>query len=196
MSAVAAAAPAPVPGYTGVARFLHWLIASLTVIAVGFGLAIPQAPHNTHSRELLLLLHRSIGLTILGLMVARALWRTGHPPPHLPVTLRRMQVGLARATHAALYLLLIGMPITGYLNAAAAGLPVSFFGIAAIPPLIAENDRLSQIAIALHLAGQYLVYLLVLLHTAAALHHGIVRRDGVLELMLPPRRRGGASGQI
>jgi cytochrome b561 len=57
-------------------------------------------------------------------------------------------------THLSLYLLLISVPLAGYLNAAAAGHAVSFFGLLAIPPLIPENDRLSEIAIAVHLASQ------------------------------------------
>jgi cytochrome b561 len=80
-------------------------------------------------------------------------------------------------------------------NAAAAGHAVSFFGVLSIPPIMAENDRLSQIAIAIHLTGQYLVYLLIALHVAGALLHGVAKRDGVLERMLPVRRSRRKSGR-
>jgi cytochrome b561 len=80
------------------------------------------------------------------------------------------------------------MPIAGLVNAAAAGHSVSLFGAVSIPPLLPENDRLSQLAIALHLIGQYLIYFFLILHVAGAVLHGIVRRDGVLERMLPLRR--------
>jgi cytochrome b561 len=83
------------------------------------------------------------------------------------------------------------MPIAGYLNAAAAGHAVSFFGLVSIPPLPAINQRVSQLAIAVHLLGQYAVYGLVSLHVIGALYHGIDRRDGVLERMLPHRRGAG-----
>jgi cytochrome b561 len=73
------------------------------------------------------------------------------------------------------------MPLAGYLNAAAAGHAVSFFGIVAIPPLSPENGCLSQVAIAIHLVGQYPLYLFVGLHSAGALLHGAIRRDGVVE---------------
>jgi cytochrome b561 len=95
---------------------------------------------------------------------------------------------LSRSTHFLLYLMLIGMPLAGYLNAAADGHAVSFFGLVSIPPLMPENGRFSQIAIAVHLAGQYVVYLFVALHVAGALRHGLVKRDGVLDRMLPVRR--------
>src|SRR6266436_1602791 len=75
------------PGYDPVARSLHWLIAALAVIVVSLGWAIPGAARETGSRELLLLLHRSVGLLIIAVMLGRALWRLGHPPPPLPSSL-------------------------------------------------------------------------------------------------------------
>ena len=183
-------------GYDPVARASHWLVAMLAVVVVTLGWAIPETARNTPSRELLLLLHRSLGLTILAAMVFRGVWRWRHPPPRLPASLSAWETRLAHASHAVLYLLFIAMPLAGYLNAAAAGHPVRFFGLFDIPPILPENDRLSQIAIAAHLLGQYLVYAFVALHIAAALMHALIRRNGVLERMLPPPRRSRLSATI
>jgi cytochrome b561 len=101
-----------------------------------------------------------------------------------------LETALARFTHFILYLFLIMMPLAGYLNAAAAGHTVKFFGVVSIPPLLPENDRLSQVAIAIHLVGQYPLYLFIALHVAGALFHGAIRRDGLVERMLPLRRAG------
>jgi cytochrome b561 len=185
---VVPATPGSTAEYGGVARAVHWLVAVLAVVVVSLGWAIEAAPRNTPSRDLLLLLHRSIGLIILAAMLFRALWRWRHPPPPLPPSLTRLEAALAHFTHLALYLLLMVMPLAGYVNAAAAGHAVSFFGIVSIAPLLPENDRLSQLAIAVHLVGQYLLYLFAGLHIAGALYHGILKRDGVLERMLPMRR--------
>jgi cytochrome b561 len=179
--------PVAILSYDPVARIVHWLVAVLVAIVVGLGWAIAGAPRETGSRERLLLLHRSVGVLILALMVFRALWRIGHPPPPLPAGFSRLEALAAHVSHALLYLLLFVMPLSGVLNAAAAGHPVSVFGLVAIPPL-PENDRLSQAAIAMHLAGQFLAYALVALHVAAALMHRIVRRNGIFERMLPLRR--------
>ena len=85
-------------------------------------------------------------------------------------------------------MLLIVMPLAGCVNTAAAGHAVSLFGIVSIPPLIPENGRLAQLAIAVHPVGQYFAYFFAALHVAGALRHGVIKRDGVLERMLPLRR--------
>jgi cytochrome b561 len=149
---------------------------------------MPGAPRETGSREVLMLLHRSVGLLILALMVFRASWRLTHPAPPLPAGFPRIEALAAHADHALLYLLFLVMPLSGYLNAAAAGHWVSFFGLFAIPPLMPENPRLSQVAAAVHLTGQFVIYALVGVHVAAALMHRFVRRNGILERMLPLRR--------
>ena len=177
-------------GYDLAARAVHWLVAALAVIVITLGWAIADAPRNTPTRDLLLLLHRSVGLTILAATLFRAGWRWRHPPAPLPPSVAGFERALARSTQFFLYLIFIVMPLAGYVNEAAAGHAVSLFGVVSIPPLLPENDRLSQAAIAVHLVGQYLVYFFVSLHVAGALLHGIFRHDGVLERMLPLRRSG------
>jgi cytochrome b561 len=167
---------------------LHRLIAALAVIVVTLGWAIHGVPRETDSRDLLLLLHRSLGVSIIALMLGRALWRLGHPPPPLPASLAPIERLSAHANHLLLYVFFVVLPVSGYVNAAAAGHPVSLFGIVVIPPLLPEDGRLSQIANAVHLVGQFVVYALVAVHVAAALMHALIRRDGIFERMLPPRR--------
>ena len=133
-------------------------------------------------------MHRSIGLTILALMTFRTLWRRRHPPPPLPAAVGPVVTRLAPLTHYALYLIFIAMPLAGYVNSAAAGHDVSVFGLFSIPPLVPRDGRVAQWAIAVHLLGQYVVYLLVSLHVAGALYHRAICRDGVFERMLPLRR--------
>jgi cytochrome b561 len=178
--------------YDPVAQGLHWLVAALAVAVVGLGLTIPEAARGNTARFLILLLHRSLGITIFAVMVVRLLWRCRHAPPPLPEHMAPIERHLATAAHWMLYVLFLGMPLTGYLNSAAAGHSVDFFGVLTIPPLLPENPRLAQIAIALHLAGQWLVYLFVAMHSAAALIHHFVRRDDVMVRMLPRRAKARA----
>jgi cytochrome b561 len=174
-------------GYGRAARAMHWFVAALAVMVVVFGWATEAAARNAPARGSLLLLHGSIGLTILAVMIVRILWRWLYPAPVLPPSLTRLEAALAHLTHFGLYLLFTGMPLAGYVNAAAQGHAVSLFGMVSIPPLLPIDLRLAQAAITAHLVGQYLVYLLVAAHIAATLFHGIVRTDGVLERMLPRR---------
>jgi cytochrome b561 len=127
-------------------------------------------------------------LLILALMVFRVLWRLTHPPPPLPAGFPRLEAAAAHADHALLYAVFLVMPLTGLLNAATAGHPVRVFGLFAIPPLLPEDPIVAQVAVAIHLVGQFAVYALVAVHVAAALMHRFVRHNRILDRMLPPRR--------
>jgi cytochrome b561 len=183
-----AADPIEIECYGPVAQAVHWAVAALAFIVVALGWAMITMPRGGDSRELLLFLHRSTGLLILALMVFRSVWRLTHPTPPFPSGFPRIEAAAAHADHALLYVLFLVMPLTGLLNAAASGHPVSFFGLFAIPPLLPQDPRLSQIAVAIHLAGQFVVYALVAVHVAAALLHRFVRRNRILDRMLPLRR--------
>ena len=184
----APAEPIDIERYGAVARAVHWAVAALAVIVVGLGWAIPIMARGGEWRELALLLHRSVGLLILGLMVFRIAWRLTHPPPPLPAGFPRVEAMAAHADHMLLYVLFLVMPLSGYVNAASAGHSVSFFGLFAIPPVIPEDPLVSQVAVAVHLAGQFFIYALVAVHVAAALVHRFVRRNRILDRMLPLRR--------
>jgi cytochrome b561 len=180
--------PIEIECYGPVARAVHWAVAALAVAVVALGWAIPGSPRGGDSRELLLFLHRSVGLLILAVMVFRVIWRLTHPPPLFPAGFPRFEAAAAHADHALLYVVFLAMPLTGLVNAAAAGHPVSFFGLFAIPPFLPEDPRLAQVAVAIHLATQFVVYTLVAVHVAAALMHRFVRRNRILDRMLPLRR--------
>ena len=180
--------PIEVEAYGPVARAVHWAVATLAVVVVALGWTMTGAPRGGDSRELLLSLHRSVGLLILAFMVFRVLWRLTHPPPPLPAGFPRLEAAAAHADHALLYVVFLVMPLTGLLNAAAAGHPVRVFGLFAIPPLLPEDPILAQVAVAIHLVGQFAVYVLVAVHVAAALMHRFVRHNRILDRMLPPRR--------
>jgi cytochrome b561 len=173
--------------YDPVTRRIHWLNAILVAVTIALAWGIIGAPRHAAARAWLIALHGSCGIVVLAVMLFWAGWRGRHPSPPLRPVLRASEAWLARATQGAIFLLFIAMPITGYVSLAAAGVPLRFFGLADLPLLTPESGRLSQVAIALHLAGEFLIYGLVALHIAAALMHGLVRRDGILERMLPPR---------
>ena len=180
--------PVEIETYGLVAQAVHWAVAALAFIVVGLGWAMTMAVRGGDSRELLLFLHRSVGLLILALMTFRIVWRLTRPPPPLPSGFPRFEAAAAYADHALLYVLFLVMPLSGLLNATAAGHSVSVFGLFSIPPLLPQDPKLSQVAVAIHLAAQFFVYALVAIHVAAALTHRFVRRNRILDRMLPLRR--------
>jgi cytochrome b561 len=177
----------PEIGYDPLTRGIHWINAILALVTIMLAWGIVGAPRHSDARGWLIMLHGSFGLVILALLGFWVGWRIRRKLLPLRPLLSAIEALLARATHAAILFLFVAMPVSGYVSLAAAGRPVSLFGIVAIPPLVPESGRLSEAAIALHFAGQFLIYGLVAFHIGAALMHGFIRRDGILERMLPRR---------
>lgn len=176
------------PRYTGVAIALHWLVAALVAGQFAWGwlmIDIPKQPPGPRAEAFNL--HKSFGLLILALMVARLAWRLGHPPPALPA-MAHWQKNLAQATHAGLYVALFAMPFSGYLGSAVSGYPVKFFGIV-LPAWASPNPALKEFLSAVHYAVAWLFVALLATHVAGALRHALIDRDGLLHRMLPVHRR-------
>jgi len=173
--------------YTSAAQALHWITAALMFIILPIAWVMVNMPDSAKSADLLFTLHKSIGLTILAIVALRLIWRASHPAPPLPGSVARWDRIAATASHWMLYVILLGMPISGYLMEASGGYPIRYFGLFTVPGL-PKLPGLSNTAFWMHVAvGQWLVYALILLHLAATAWHIAVKRDGVLNRMLPPQ---------
>jgi cytochrome b561 len=171
--------------YTLAAQALHWITAALMFTLLPLAWVMVNMPRTAANRELIYTLHKSLGLTVLALVAARLFWRAIHPAPPLPGSLARWERTSAMFSHWMLFLIMIGMPLSGYLFSAWGGHAVTYFGLFTLPGL-AKNDTLQHVASWAHVAiGQWLTYALVLLHIGATGWHVAVRRDGVLLRMLP-----------
>jgi len=178
---------APTPRRYPVAMMvIHWLTAASIATVVVLAWLFPGGKANDSS--VLLLVHRSVGLTILALTVLRLVLRGTLPVPAEPDAASRLQKlenFAARIVHFLLYVILIAMPVSGFLWTTSRGTPVDVFGLFSIPPLLPASDAVHSVARAIHSTGQFAVYAVVALHVAAALFHLVVRRDGVMDRMLP-----------
>jgi cytochrome b561 len=167
---------------------LHWLMASLLFIAVPIAWVMVNMPGSAKLAGLLFTIHESIGLTVLTLVAIRLWWRARHAPPPLPKSFAILDRLAATVSHWMLYVILVGMPVSGYLMNATSGFPTSYFGLVTMPQL-PKSETISSAAFWLHIAiGQWLLYALVVLHLAATVWHVAVRRDNTLERMLPEQR--------
>jgi cytochrome b561 len=175
----------PAPRYTRPARLLHWATVLALILVGTLGLWLGWAPPEEEAFKLRLYnLHESVGLTILPVTLLRLAWRWRHPPPPitppLPPRLRR----LAAATHAALYALLLAMPVVGFLATNAWGFPLTAFGLLPVPSPIGTDEALAPRLTSLHGWMALALGGLVALHAAAALWHHRRRGDDTLRRML------------
>ena len=170
--------------FTVPARIFHWLVALLIAIQIPLAyymIALPLSPEKLGNYAL----HKSIGCTIFSLAVLRLLWRWLNPPPPLPKDMTPLEQALARGTHWLLYGLIFAMPVAGWLNSSAANFPVSVFGLFTLPNLVDPDPTLQQRFELAHRIMAYSLFALLGLHIGAALLHHFVRRDNVLNAMLP-----------
>ena len=171
--------------YTRTAIVLHWLILALLVAQFAVGWTMPHIDRNTPVTTLISL-HFSIGVLILGLIVVRLVWRIIHGEPAPEAGIPPWQVRSARVIHWLLYLLLLVVPLLGWINASYRGMPITFFGLVHVPQLIGTHTTGWGWTGDIHtLVAEYGILPLVGLHVAAALYHYFVRRDRVLQRMLP-----------
>jgi len=188
---------APLPArvrYDAVAMSLHWLIAALLVanIVLAWYFNTLVGLQKIEPTQL----HKSIGITILLLSVLRLAWRIARPPPPLPAQIRGWERFATGSVHLLFYVVMLGMPLTGWAFTSASRLirafPITLYGLApwpAIGPLTRLAPRPMHQAHRLFLTGHVLLadlaYALIALHVAAAVRHQFIRRDGVAARMVP-----------
>jgi cytochrome b561 len=171
--------------YAAPAQALHWLIAALIFTTVPIAWIMQSMAHGP-GRDPYVFIHKSIGVTILFLMIARLLWRVFNPAP--PLRMGAVLSWLAKCSHWALYAIFLAMPISGYIFSASDGHAVPFFGLFNLPRL-PHNEGLVHAAILTHNLLRWPLYVLILGHIAATVWHVAWRRDGTLERMVPTQTR-------
>lgn len=170
--------------YTATAKLLHWLMAILIPAAMALGMYVEGLPFSPEKLKLISW-HKWAGVTLFMLALLRLGWRLFHPPPPLPASMSPMLRFAAHAGHLLLYVLMLAIPLTGWLMSSAKGVPTVWFGILPIPDLLAKDEALGKL---LQVTHKYLNWLLAATlagHVAAALKHHFVDRDDILRRMLP-----------
>ena len=192
----------PIARYTRTAVVLHWLVAALIAVNVGLALSVDHLPDEWVRP--VIDTHKSTGITLLGLVLMRVLWRAGHAPPPLPHGHARWERIAAHAAHGALYALMLLLPLSGWMHDSAwkdaATHPMSLFGlvpwpriglIETIPPVTKES--LHTLFGIFHTGFGYLLYALLAVHVGGALKHQWLDRKPELQRM--SLRREGADDQ-
>lgn len=173
--------------YTSFAKFLHWGMALVLIALFAVGLYMHDLPLSPWKLKIYSW-HKWAGITAFLLVAVRLAWRMGHPPPKLPETMPRFLRVVAHAGHGLLYLLMIAVPLSGWLMSSAKGFQTVYFGLLPIPDLLAKNKELGELLQGVHFSLNLVLAALVVGHVAAALKHHFIDRDDILTRMLPERK--------
>lgn len=160
------------------------MLAILIPVLIGLGWYMLSV-EDTPGSEWLFALHVSLGLTAALLIALRLTWRLrNRPEPLAAAVVPAWQLHAARATHVLMYLLLVAMPITGYLGASFSGETVAYFGIA-LPSWASKNTGLKEQLFNAHSLIAWVLVAAIGLHVLAALKHLLIDQDGVFLRMWP-----------
>lgn len=176
----------PDTGYRTGARLLHWLMAVLVLAMIPAGLVMVQEGLERSLQNALFVFHKNVGILVLVLVIVRAGYRWRHPPAPLPAEMPGWQRRAAGLSHAALYTLLVVVPIAGYVRVKAGGFPIETLDAMGVPSLVPRSDALAEVAKTVHYAAGLAIAAIIVLHVGAAAYHGLLRSDGVFSRMWPP----------
>ncbi|MDP4540946.1 cytochrome b [Qipengyuania sp. DY56-A-20] len=184
MNSTATAARTTARRYSLVAMLFHWLIA----LAVIVNWRLAEAAEHAGRADAIWYFanHKALGMVILLLTLGRLIWRWIHPVPPLPGDLARWEKVLARSVHIVFYVLLIALPLGGWLATSLNGGAIDMFGAFAIPALpVGLNEDLGETIFDAHSLGGSIMVYLIGLHILGALKHTLFDRNGGIFRMLP-----------
>jgi cytochrome b561 len=168
-------------------RFFHWLMAALIFVALPLGVWASLLPRG-ETRSEILFVHKSIGMTVLCLVVLRIVWRLIAGAPAYAEPLGRLTHAAAQSAHIALYALMIAMPVSGYVLSAGSGADIPWFGLFSFPVLLPKDEALRTAGSWAHYIFAWTIAFVLAAHLGAVVWHAAIRRDSVLTRMWPGYR--------
>ena len=170
--------------YGSVSKIFHWVIGLSIISLLCVGLIMttiaPSSLKNT-----LYGLHKSTGVIIFFLALARLLWRLSMAVPALPLTLGTAHHFFARVSTYSLYMLMFVMPLSGFIMSQAANKPVTLYNLYTLPALLPLNPDISHTARLTHHYAGYILMGILTVHIGAAFYHHAILRNNILKRMLP-----------
>ncbi|MDR2876188.1 MAG: cytochrome b [Methylobacillus sp.] len=189
--------------YTKIAIILHWLIALLIIALLVLGLwlgTLPEQspfeasfdlfnlglytvtlPEPTYVNGFYFNLHKSLGVTVLALIALRVLWRLTHAAPPLPNSMQAWEKLLAHLGHIGLYILMIAVPVSGFIMSWFGKYGVAWFGVPLVDAL--KNEKVSHFFEEVHEFTAWALIVLLVIHVLAAIKHKLIDKDTVMKRM-------------
>lgn len=174
-------------GYRTPARILHWLIALAVLVMIPAGLIMVRDGIARGLQDALFLLHKNLGVMLIPLVLLRLGWRLTHPAPPFPDTMSARHRRIALLSHRLLYLLLLVMPLSGFVRVRSGGFPIELLDRLGAGPWLPRSEALAAAAQTLHYGAAMAIIALLSLHVSAALYHGLILRDGIWSRIWPIR---------
>ncbi|GAB5459149.1 MAG: YceI family protein [Henriciella sp.] len=178
--------------YTTVAITLHWIIAVAIIGMVFGGWYMSDLPDGAPGQYFLYQMHKSIGITILLLTIARIIWRVMNPPPPLPEDMKPLEKTASHLVHLGFYGIMILLPLTGWLYSSVSvklDVPTVLYGLVSWPDVPFVDGLKTQTASGavnfIHSKLAWVTLGLLALHVAGAIKHEISAEEGVLKRMIP-----------
>lgn len=169
----------PITAWSPVARGFHWLMAGL-ILAQGVVGWIGHEMARSPAKIDVMTAHKSLGITLLILVILRLLWRWTHPAPPPPRASNSWEIRAAWLSHAGLYLLMVALPVSGWLSASTSIVPWKLWWLIPWPDIAAPDEALHEVAEEIHETLVYALVVLLIVHVAAALRHHFLKRNDVL----------------
>lgn len=171
--------------YSTGSKWLHWLIASIVILMLSFSFFLGDLPKE--NQPIAYMLHKSFGLTVLFLMLFRIFFIHLKGRPSLPTSTPTWERWFSRCVQYSFYVLLICMPLCGWIMSVADGRIPTYFGLFKMPLPIQPNETLGRWMQQAHVTIAWLLIGLLFLHVVGGLKHHFLNKDKVLIRMLPKR---------
>lgn len=168
--------------YTLTARSLHWLMAVLLLGMLGLGFYMQSLPLSPQKLQVYSW-HKWVGVTVFLLALLRLLWRATHRPPPLPARMGGLAAALAHLGHGLLYVLMLAIPLSGWLMSSAMGFQTVWFGVLPLPDLLGRDRELGKTLVQLHSVLNWALIVLTAGHVLAVIKHQFWDRDGLMARM-------------
>ena len=173
-----------VESWSAPAKLFHWLMALLIFAQIALGLVAVNM-RISPAKLNLFVWHKSLGMLILALLALRLLWRLSNKAPELPWEMPLWERAGAQLSHFLQYVLMIALPVTGWVISSASNVPFKIFWTIPLPAITAPDKAVADLFAAIHGWLVTLLALVLAAHIGAALRHHYVKKDTVLTRMLP-----------
>ena len=178
---------AAVLNYSSGSKFFHWLIAVIVIGMLSGSFFLGDLPEPYIPAAFMI--HKSLGLTVLVLMLLRLFWLKYTGRPQLPPSTHAWEKFLSRFVQYSLYFFLIIQPLSGWIMSVAANRIPSWFGLINLPlPGISSDKDLASFMNACHITIAWIIIGLLVLHVAGALKHHFINKNNVMRSMLPGKK--------